>query len=70
MTAANVAPDKVLFSPATMAQMDQACGEQQSLRAIRLDSDKNGDGQQLSADFKMWKDFKSRTRLSDNDGKL
>jgi hypothetical protein len=69
VTAANVAPDKVLFSPATMAQMDQACGEQQSLRAIRLDGDKNGDGRQLSADFKMWKDFKSRTRLSDNDGK-
>jgi hypothetical protein len=68
VTAANVAPDKVLFSPATMAEMDQACGEQQSLRAIRLDGDKNGDGE-LSADIKMWKEFKSRTRLNDNGDK-
>ena len=36
--------------------MDAACGEQQALRAIRLDKGAEG----LPADFKMWKDFKSR----------
>ena len=56
VTAANVAPDKVLFSTSTMREMDRACGEQQSLRAIRLD--KEGEP---SVDVKMWKDFKRRS---------
>ena len=57
VTAANVAPDKVIFPAPSIAEMDAACGEQQALRAIRLDKGAEG----LPADFKMWKDFKSRT---------
>ena len=68
VTAANVAPHKVLLPAATMAEMDKACGEQQSLRAIRLNNGKNGDGD-FAGGQKMWKDFKSRraTRLNGDD---
>jgi len=57
VTAPNVKPEDVLFPERHLREMDAACGEQQALRAFRMDK-----GESPSSHVKAWKTFKSRTR--------